>query len=70
MADQIKVQILADGTIRTETDRISAASHLSAETFMRESAKLAGGKIEIKLKHGTLGLHHHHHGHEHDHVHH
>lgn len=70
MPDEIKITILQDGTIKSETSRISAANHLSAEAFMRESAKLAGGKVETKHKHGTLGLHHHHHGHEHDHVHH
>jgi len=65
MADQVKITILPDGTIKSETNRISAANHLSAEQFMRESARLAGGKVEAKHKHGTLGLHSHEHGHDH-----
>ena len=54
MADQIKIKILADGTIRVETDKISGANHLNCEQFLREISKLAGGEITIKSKHGML----------------
>lgn len=50
MPDVMLVTILDDGTIKAETGRITGPNHLSAEAFMRESAKLAGGKVEIKRK--------------------
>ena len=36
MPDTLKITILADGTIRTETDQISQANHESAEEFLRQ----------------------------------
>lgn len=50
MPDVILITILEDGTIKTETDRITGPNHLSAEAFLRESAKLAGGKVEVRRK--------------------
>jgi len=60
--DEIKFTILADGTLKIETGRVSMPNHINAESFLREVAKLQGGKVEIKHKHG-----HAHHGHAHSH---
>lgn len=43
-ADQMTIEILADGTIKTTTDKISAANHASADAFLRDVARLAGGE--------------------------
>jgi hypothetical protein len=52
--DTIKIEILADGTIKVETDKISGPNHLNATQFLAEMSKLAGGEITIKAKHGKL----------------
>jgi hypothetical protein len=57
--DTMKLTILADGTIKTETDPISPANHDSAEAFLKAMAKLAGGETIRVAKPGT----HHHHEH-------
>ncbi len=54
MPDKMQITILADGTIRVETDKISGPNHLNAEQFLREMSKLAGGEVTIKAKHGKL----------------
>ena len=54
MADQIKIKILADGTIRVETDKISGPNHLNATQFLAEMSKRAGGTVEIKSRKGKL----------------
>lgn len=51
--DKIKIKVLDDGSIRIETDKVSALNHTGAENFLREIAKLAGGKVDSKQKHGT-----------------
>jgi hypothetical protein len=61
MADKIKISVLEDGTIKTETDRVSLPNHANAEGFLREILKLAGGTIERRNKHGVT-THSHHHG--------
>ena len=43
MPDEIKIEVLADGTIKFETDPISGPNHVNAEAFLRETARLAGG---------------------------
>ena len=50
--DTITVTILDDGTLKTETDKISMPSHHNAEMFIREMGRLAGGPVEVKHKHG------------------
>ena len=67
MPDKITVEILADGTIKTSTDKISMANHGNAESFIREMFRLAGGSITRKLKHAIAHLHGHDHEHEHTH---
>jgi hypothetical protein len=43
MADMMKIEILADGTIKFITDPISGPNHVNAEAFLRDAARLAGG---------------------------
>lgn len=72
MKDIITVTILDDGTIKTETDKISPASHLNAENFLKECFRMAGGKTTIEFKKGAHiheHAHTHEHGHEHTHQH-
>lgn len=62
--DTITVEILPDGTIKTETDTVSAANHTTAEGFLKEMFRLAGGKTEVRFKRPVPiveGAHHHHH---------
>ena len=65
MGDTVKISILDDGTIKTETDKVSMPNHQNAENFLRDVGRMAGGKVERKHKHG-----HHEHSHEHTHEHH
>jgi hypothetical protein len=44
--DKIKITVLEDGTIRSETDEISGANHQVAEEFLTMIARLAGGESE------------------------
>lgn len=62
--DQIYIEILADGTIKTTTEKIGAANHHNAESFFREMARLAGGPT-VTQKNPKAHGHHHHHDHEH-----
>lgn len=62
MSDTLRLVILEDGTIRTETDRVSAPNHQSAEAFLATVTKLTGGDATRQRK----GHHHHHHA---EHVH-
>jgi hypothetical protein len=58
MKDNIIITVLEDGTIKSETDRVSQPNHMSAEAFLRDVGRLAGGTVEKKHKHGHT--HHHH----------
>lgn len=49
--DKLTVVILPDGRIRMEADKISQANHGSAESFVRDVARLAGGQTSRKSKH-------------------
>ena len=70
--DKIKISVLADGTIKLETDKVSMPNHASAEQFVRETARLAGGTTNVKgkHKHGHTSHTHDHGEEEHDHEHH
>ena len=67
-SDVMNISILDDGTIKIETDKVSAPNHVNAEAFVKEAAKLAGGTTVKKLKHshGKQGMHEHEHDHEHE----
>lgn len=56
--DKFKVEILADGTFKVTTDKVSSANHVNAENLLREMFKLAGGPCDIKHRHGKQ-IHHH-----------
>lgn len=62
MADKIIITVLEDGTIKTETDKVSMANHSNAEQFLLHIAKLAGGVTTRVLKVGA-SLHRHLHEH-------
>lgn len=62
MADVMKIEILADGTIKTTTDPISPANHQSAEDFLKGIAQLTGGAVTRTKRHEHA---HHQHTHEH-----
>lgn len=66
--DKIKITILDDGTIKTETDKVSMPNHTNAEGFLREVFKLAGGKAKMQFK-GGMHIHEAAHAHEHSHEH-
>lgn len=53
--DSFEVEFLADGSLKITTDKVSAPNHANAENFLREVAKLCGGKTTIKHKHGVKG---------------
>jgi hypothetical protein len=58
MADQMQVEILADGTLKVTTDKISMANHLNAEKFLRFADELMGGTVKITKRVGmSVGLH-------------
>lgn len=57
MPDTIKITILEDGTIKTETDKVSMPNHQNAEMFLRDVGKLAGGTVERKNKSGHTHTH-------------
>lgn len=63
--DTIKITVLEDGTIKTETDRVSMPNHANAEGFLALIGRLAGGLIERRAKHGAHFHGHHEHTHEH-----
>lgn len=59
--DTLEIEILADGTIKVSADKVSLPNHSSAEQFVREVAREAGGTTTRKSKHrhGTHGHHTH-----------
>lgn len=62
MADVIKVTILADGTIRSETDPVSVPNHQSAEEFLR-SVNFLSGETGARVSKGEAHVHQHNHPH-------
>jgi hypothetical protein len=65
--DTITVEILADGSLKTATDAVSAANHSNAEKFLMDLAQGMGGKVQrVRKGHHT---HTHKHGHSHTHKH-
>lgn len=50
--DKIKITILEDGTIKTETDKVSGPNHQNAESFLQNMARLCGGVVSRILKPG------------------
>ena len=65
--DAIEIEILADGTIKIDTDKISDSNHVSAENLVRFLTTGVGGESTTKRK--RAGHTHSHHGHTHSHKH-
>lgn len=65
MDDKIDITILPDGSMKIETDKISAANHGGAEVLVQQLIKAMGGKVRRERK-----GHSHHHDHKHNHRHH
>lgn len=68
--DTLTIEILPDGTLKVETDEVSAPNHVAAENIIKEMFRMQGGAVDIKHKHGKHG-HSHSHGHgqnRHDHI--
>jgi hypothetical protein len=64
--DDIKVTIMPDGTIKTETGKVSGPNHSTAEKLLLDIQKAAGGKTkQLSMGH----KHHHKHSHQHTHTH-
>lgn len=66
-SDTINITILDDGTIKTETDKISAPNHSSAEGFLSWVARMAGGQTKRVGKGVASTTHTHQHGETHTH---
>lgn len=66
--DELEVTILPDGRIKITTSRFSPALHVTAEQFLANVYKLAGGKVDAKHRPGGHG-HAHGEGHSHEHGH-
>lgn len=58
MPDQIDIEILDDGTISMKTGTISQKNHFSADEFMEEITKMAGGerRTDARKKPHSLNL--------------
>lgn len=65
--DRIDITILEDGTIKSSADKISAPNHSSAEAFLAQVAKLAGGTSKRVRKGAAQQAHTHQHGETHQH---
>lgn len=63
MSDRMKITILPDGSIKVQTDEISAPNHMEAEALLAELEKKAGGGTTVE----ATGHHAHEHGHVHTH---
>lgn len=53
MNDIVKITILEDGTIKTETGKVSAPNHQNCENFLSNMARLCGGLVKRILKPGA-----------------
>jgi len=63
MSDTMSIEVLADGTISVSTDKISGQNHVSADEFLAEVSKLAGGeRVTTKKKNRFAHAHSHSHG--------
>ncbi len=58
--DEINFEILADGTIKWWTTKISAANHVSAANLLADVEKLAGGTVKKESVPHTHAHEHHH----------
>lgn len=66
--DNIRMKVLADGTIQVTTDKISQPNHMNAEAFLKGLDEILGGGTTVVNRKGHTH-HHHDHDHTHDHDH-
>ncbi len=67
--NEIRMKILADGTVSVNTDAFEEEVHQQAEELINETFELLGGErnvVEKKDKHGHTHTHHHGHTHSHN----
>ena len=50
--NELVIEILEDGTIKTTTDEVGTANHDNAEQFLRAMARLAGGETTRRQRTG------------------
>jgi hypothetical protein len=66
--DEITIELMPSGIIKTTTSKVSMANHKTAEEFLEHMQKLAGGKTEFSRRGAAFernpDLHHHDHLHE------
>jgi hypothetical protein len=68
--DTMEIEVLADGTVKVTTSKISGANHINAEAFVVYLATLTGGEGTRERRADARGhVHDHDHAHAHDHVH-
>lgn len=56
--DAIKIEILADGTLKVTTDPISAANHMNAEDLLQFLQEKCGGSVSITARDPHQHSHH------------
>lgn len=68
MADIINVEILPDGSLKIETDKVSMPNHAGAEALLRDMTTAMGGEAVRKRKVSVnKAVGHTHDGHYHEH---
>jgi hypothetical protein len=65
MADEIRIKVLKDGSVRISTDTVSDANHGNAEALLSDIMTRMGGDVD-KVEKGTHS-HMHEHGINHTH---
>lgn len=63
--DNLAIEILEDGTIKTTTDAVSGPNHANAEAFLKFIATLSGGTT-TRVKRGDAQHAHTHTEHDHE----
>lgn len=65
---EMECEVLEDGTIRVETSDMGGPNHQSADEFLKEVKRLAGGEVTTEKVKSTH-THNHQHGGGHHHQH-
>ena len=64
--DNLSIEILEDGTIKSTSDAVSSPNHSNAEQFLKYMATLAGGETTSERR-KDVQAHTHTHDHEQEH---
>lgn len=65
MADTLHIEILADGTAKITTSKVSGANHKNADELLKFFAQMLGGEtVRTRRTHAETHVH----AHAHDHV--